>query len=100
MKYKRYAKGGFVNLDDIGDIADKTDYIDVFERIDQIEILMSLIQELGPLDRQVITLYLEDLDAAAIGDISGLSSGAIATKIHRIKFKLANSFKKGENYVR
>ena len=30
-------------------------------------------------------LYLEDLDAGAIGEITGLSAGAVATRIHRIK---------------
>jgi len=32
--------------------------------------LLSLIQRLRPLDRQVIVCYLEDMDAAAIGEIS------------------------------
>ena len=37
--------------------------------------LMRLIQALQPPDRQVLLLYLEDLDAAAIGEITGLSPG-------------------------
>jgi len=45
------------------------------------------------------TLYLEGLDGAAIGDIAGISSGAVATKIHRIKYKLSDLFKKGDAHV-
>jgi RNA polymerase sigma-70 factor, ECF subfamily len=57
--------------------------------------LMAIIQALGPPDRQVALLYLEDLDAAAIGEITGLSAGAVATKIHRLKALLARRFSKG-----
>jgi len=34
-------------------------------------------------------LYLEDLDAADIGEITGLSPGAVSTKVHRIKAIIA-----------
>ncbi|HXA38634.1 MAG TPA: sigma-70 family RNA polymerase sigma factor [Phenylobacterium sp.] len=54
--------------------------------------LMAIIQALGSPDRQVALLYLEDLDAAAIGEITGLSAGAVATKIHRLKALLARRF--------
>lgn len=54
--------------------------------------LTALIAGLKPIDRQVMLLYLEDLDAAAIAEISGLSPGAVAVKIHRIKGVLARRF--------
>jgi RNA polymerase sigma-70 factor, ECF subfamily len=40
----------------------------------------------------VILLYLEGLDAASMSEITGLSAGAVATKVHRIKKVLARSF--------
>ena len=58
--------------------------------------LTALIAGLKPADRQVVLLYLEDLDAAAIGEITGLSAGAIAVKIHRLKVALAARFQQGE----
>jgi RNA polymerase sigma-70 factor, ECF subfamily len=58
------------------------------------ERLFELIQKLKPVDRQTILLYLEGLDAASIGDITGLSSVNVATKIHRIKSILIRQFKK------
>ena len=56
---------------------------------------MALIHALALPDRQVMLLYLEDLDAAAIGQITGLSAGAVATKIHRLKALLARRFNEG-----
>jgi RNA polymerase sigma-70 factor (ECF subfamily) len=60
-----------------------------------LERLMAIIHRLGPPDRQVALLYLEDLDAAAIGEITGLSAGAVATRIHRLKALLARRFAEG-----
>ena len=57
--------------------------------------LLPLVQRLKPLDRQVILSYLEGLDAAAIGEITGLAPGNVATKIHRIKNLLTQRFHEG-----
>lgn len=54
--------------------------------------LHELIRQLKPPDRQIITLYLEELDAAAIAEITGLSPGAVATRISRLKSHLAAKF--------
>jgi RNA polymerase sigma-70 factor (ECF subfamily) len=60
------------------------------------ERLSVLIQQLEPLDRQVIVSYLEDMDAASIGEITGLSPANVATRIHRIKRVLAKRFHKDQ----
>jgi RNA polymerase sigma-70 factor (ECF subfamily) len=60
-----------------------------------LERLLGLVQRLRPLDRQVILLYLEDLDARTIGEIVGLSAANVATKIHRVKKVLAQQFQEG-----
>jgi RNA polymerase sigma-70 factor (ECF subfamily) len=63
-----------------------------------LERLSMLIQRLKPLDRQVIIFYLEDMDAVSIGEITGLSPGNVAMKIHRIKNILARQFhERGEH---
>jgi RNA polymerase sigma-70 factor (ECF subfamily) len=62
--------------------------------------LSTLIQRLKPLDRQVIVCYLEDMDATSIGEITGLSPGNVAIRIHRIKNVLAKWFHEGRNYGR
>jgi len=66
--------------------------VDVDGPIDRqraLERLYALIQQLAPLDREVILLYLEGVDAASIGEITGISPSNVATKIHRIKKVLA-----------
>jgi RNA polymerase sigma-70 factor, ECF subfamily len=60
-----------------------------------LERLSMLIQRLKPLDRQVIISYLEDMDAASIGEITGLSPANVAMRIHRIKNILARRFREG-----
>lgn len=54
--------------------------------------LTALLHRLKPADRQVMLLYLEDLGAAEIGEVTGLSAGAVAVRIHRIKALLARQF--------
>lgn len=59
--------------------------------------LMAMIRALKAPDAQVMLLYLEDLDAASIGEITGLSAGSVATKIHRLKAVLAKQFRGGSD---
>ena len=54
-----------------------------------------LIQQLKPLDRQVIVSYLEEMDAVSIGEITGLSPQNVATRVHRIKNLLARQYQEG-----
>ena len=63
-----------------------------------LERLSALIQKLKPLDRQVIVSYLEDMDAAAIGEITGLSPASVAMRVHRIKNILARWFHEGDDH--
>ena len=55
----------------------------------------ALLQRLADLDRQVMLLYLEDESAATIADVCGLSAGAVATRVHRLKRLLAQEFEEG-----
>ncbi|PWJ94918.1 RNA polymerase sigma-70 factor (ECF subfamily) [Mesorhizobium loti] len=49
----------------------------------------AMLHRLQPIDRQVMILYLEEENAATIAEVSGLSAGAVATRISRIKRLLA-----------
>jgi len=92
LKDKRARTSHWVDLDHIADAPDPGANPDSFEETDLLVRLMTLVRTLKPPDRQVMLLYLDDLDAAAIGEITGLSPGAVATKIHRIKAVLAKRF--------
>jgi RNA polymerase sigma-70 factor (ECF subfamily) len=64
-----------------------------------LERLSMLIRRLKPLDRQVIVCWLEDMDAASIGEITGLSPGNVAMRIHRIKNILMRWFHEGGSHA-
>lgn len=61
-----------------------------------LERLHDLIRQLRPLDRQVMLLYVEQLDAASIAEITGLSAANVATKVRRIKQILVQRFHEGK----
>ncbi|MBB36991.1 MAG: RNA polymerase subunit sigma-24 [Hirschia sp.] len=67
------------------------------ENNDALDRLNVFIRKLGPPDRQIITLYLEEMDAAAIAEITGLTAGAVATRISRIKSRLKSEYRETEN---
>jgi RNA polymerase sigma-70 factor (ECF subfamily) len=62
--------------------------------------LMSLVRALAVPDRQVVLLYLEGLDASAIGEVCGLTPGAVAVKVHRLKALLSRQFSPGGAHAR
>ncbi len=64
-------------------------------RRETLERLYELIAQLNLVDHAVIVLYLEGESAASIGEVTGLSPGNVATKIHRIKNLLARGFQSG-----
>lgn len=78
----------------------ETDGTDIKEHVESHENIVSdrlamervyeLLHAMAPLDRQVMLLYLEEESAATIAEVSGLSSGAVATRIHRLKRHLAD----------
>lgn len=72
--------------------ADRTDIEADTDRRRKLERLEQLIQQLKPLDRQVMISYLEDMDAVSIAEITGLSPASVAMRIHRVKNVLARRF--------
>jgi RNA polymerase sigma-70 factor (ECF subfamily) len=88
-----------VNLEELEMLPDKCQgQFAADQRID-LERLSGLIQQLKPLDRQVIISYLEEMDAASIGEITGLSPGNVAVKIQRIKNILTRRFHEGGGHA-
>lgn len=51
--------------------------------------LWAAVQELPLVERQLIVLYLEGLTAAEIEAVTGVSAGAVATRLTRSRQKLA-----------
>jgi RNA polymerase sigma-70 factor (ECF subfamily) len=82
-----------VDLLEAENVPDLSNLARMVERDDALARLHDWIRNLKTSDRQILTLYLEDLSAAEISDITGFKSGAIATRISRLKSKLAQDFK-------
>jgi RNA polymerase sigma-70 factor, ECF subfamily len=72
-----------VGIEELETMPDKSAGVLAADRRDLLARLLELIQQLKPLDRQVMLSYLEGLDAASIGNITGVSAVNVATKIHR-----------------
>jgi RNA polymerase sigma-70 factor (ECF subfamily) len=92
---RRWRRENGATLEALEAVADADDPETAVGDRQALERLMAMIQSLRPPDRQVALLYLEDMDAAAIGEITGMSTGAVATKIHRLKALLARRFAEG-----
>lgn len=89
---RRRDTAGLVGLDQIADPPGDDNPEATAGTRQALDRLLTLIHGLTPTDRQVALLYLEDLDANAIGEVTGLSPGAVAVRIHRLKAILAARF--------
>ncbi|HEV7571163.1 MAG TPA: sigma-70 family RNA polymerase sigma factor [Thermoanaerobaculia bacterium] len=98
IRHRRAGKRPLVSLDDVDDLTVSADSGDAFDQQQSLERLREFIQQLNPLERQVILLYLEGTDAVGIAEITGISAGNVATKIHRIKKILAGRFGRGDRH--
>lgn len=96
MSARRARSRQLLSIEEV-DIADpKGTSEQAIERTIALEKLMNLIHELKPLDRQLMLLFLEGVDATSIGEITGLSAGNVATRIHRLKTLLTTRFQHGD----
>ena len=95
MRQKRNRSQALVGLEELENVPDASQDQKNADRSASLDRLLQLIQRMRPLDRHVILSYLEGLDAASIADVTGLSAGNVATKIHRIKAILARQFQEG-----
>jgi RNA polymerase sigma-70 factor, ECF subfamily len=89
---QRRVNARFVSLEQVEQIAASQEAAPDLDRRRALRQLSQLILKLKPLDRQIILSYLEEMDAASIADITGLSSANVAMKIHRIKIILSRGF--------
>ncbi len=92
----REKRRGFVKLQSLEEVEEPSDpgsLEDDAHRATALERLLAVISQLKPMDRQVILLYVEDLSASEIAEITGLSPGAVGVRIHRTKQLLHKIFR-------
>jgi RNA polymerase sigma-70 factor (ECF subfamily) len=63
---------------------------DSLEDLKQIQLLQRRIRNLGPFDRAIVLLWLENLTYAEIGSIVGISEKNVSVRLVRIKEQLKN----------
>jgi len=98
FRERRLREQTLVGLKELENLPDAQNVLQTADRNHALDRLLALIQRLQPIDRHVILSYLEGFDAASIGEITGLSAGNVATKIHRIKNVLARQFQQGGSH--
>jgi RNA polymerase sigma-70 factor, ECF subfamily len=83
------------------ELDDEIHQADAERTVDQAAILEKLraqIERLKPIDRDVVLLYLEGVEASAIAEIVGISPDNVAQKILRAKKFLKQQFHNGEHH--
>ena len=96
LRNKRIRLQEMHTLDEVAESALPHHDTSAVDDTDALQRMFKLIEQLKPVDRQVILLYLEEFDAQSIGEVMGLSPENIATKIHRIKKLLTAMFNAGD----
>lgn len=82
---KKKRKGETVPLDMNINLFD-----DSVEDMKQIRMLQGRISRLGPFDRAIVLLWLENLSYDEIGEIVGISAKNVSVRLFRIKEQLRN----------
>jgi RNA polymerase sigma-70 factor (ECF subfamily) len=95
MRNRRLNHAGSASLDELADAPNRDNPEVIASDQQALTWLHQTIQQLKPPDAQVMFLYLEDIGASEIAEIVGISPGAVATRIHRIKTILARMFQNG-----
>jgi RNA polymerase sigma-70 factor (ECF subfamily) len=99
LKQKRARRGQWVALEELEGTPDEFDGERFVDELRVFERLAAIIQELKPIDRNVLLLYLEGLGASEIADIVGVSPNLVAQKVHRAKEVLSRYFLTGEDHA-
>lgn len=100
MRQRKRRRHEFLTLEEIEDKSNAPDMEALADRRKALGKLLALIQELQPVDRQLILGYLEGTDAESMSEITGLSVANVWTKLHRIKHILTREFHAGEPNAR
>lgn len=88
-----------VSLEELETLPDQDQGQLAAERSINLTRLSRLVHRLKPLDRQIIISWLEGMDAASVGEITGLSPANVAVRTNRIKNILTRQFRQGVSYA-
>ncbi len=95
VSQKRHRQRGWSSIEELEISHDAASTIDDADERDAMARILAIIDCLDPPDRQIMLLYLEGVTGADIAEITGVTSDAVATKIHRFKAMLTRRFAEG-----
>lgn len=97
MQRRRLGSWQWTSIEDFEIPAADPSPFDIAEADQARALMRDIIDRLDPPDRQIMLLYLEGIAGSEIGEITGVSTDVVATKIHRFKAMLTRRFSmKGE----
>lgn len=99
IRRERRSNAGLVGLDEVEPAAACGATTPDIDQQRALLRLTDLIRQLKPLDRQIMICYLEEMDAAAIAEVTGLSRANVAMRIHRIKHALSGRLLEDKPHV-
>ncbi len=83
IRHSRRELQGVVNIDNGIDIPAPDE-----NGVEQVKFLYSLIAQLEPFDKALVTLWLDEKSYDEISSILGISKQNVATRLHRVRAKL------------
>ena len=92
MARRRHMRQSWANIEDVELPAEDPTPFEQATNEQAAALIGSIIDRLDPPDRQIMLLYLEGVAATEIGEITGVSADAVATKIHRFKIMLTRRY--------
>ncbi|VXB61155.1 RNA polymerase sigma factor [Maribacter litoralis] len=96
---KWYQRNDFFNDESVFRLEDGSN-VEAMELSANVKMLQGFIQKLKELDKAIMLLYLEENSYEEIGDILGISTSNVGTKIGRIKVKIKKEFDKIKRHGR
>jgi RNA polymerase sigma factor (sigma-70 family) len=66
--------------------------VEPVEPSEDVRLLLRCIDELGPLDKALVLLHLDEHDHASIAEVLGISVSNVGTKLARIKERLRGDY--------
>jgi RNA polymerase sigma-70 factor, ECF subfamily len=96
---ERRDRGPLVGLEEVEELSADQAAPDI-DRQRALERVSEMVQQLKPLDRQIMISYLEGMEGAEISEVTGLSAANVAMKISRIKRVMAREVEAGRERQR
>ena len=97
-QHKRVRLSQLVSLEELSEIPDEFDSVKQLNESIVLDRIGVLLRRLKSIDRDVLLMYLEGMEAAEIADIVGISASNVAQKVHRTKKFLQNYFLAGGDH--